>query len=78
MDGRSVSFYLSDEEMQKLETLQKAYKSKSKSEMLRELVRMEYQNLSKYHNMLNSNYLADKQIITRHHSNRKLKNTVTF
>lgn len=68
MDGKSISFYLSDDEARNLEIIKKAYKLRSNSETIRCLINAEYHELEKYNKMLN---LSDKQIIKHLHSNRK-------
>lgn len=67
MVGKSISFYLSDDEARNLETIKKAYNMRSNSETVRSLINAEYHELEKY-SMLN---LSDKQIIKHRHSNRK-------
>lgn len=68
MEGKSISFYLSDDEARNLEIIKKAYKLRSNSETIRCLINAEYHEIEKYNKMLN---LSDKQIIKHLHSNRK-------
>lgn len=68
MDGKSISFYLSEDEARNLEIIKKAYKMRSNSETIRCLINAEYHELEKYNKLLN---LTDKQIIKHLHSNRK-------
>ena len=57
---KTTALRLSEKELEKLETLKKAYNINNTSELIRVLIRKDYTNLSTYEGL---NNLSDKQIL---------------